>query len=61
MLHHGSYIKLGCLQFVFSIVEHAPTPPPSLLNDADVGIANDVATSQPTPVAAVSAASTEVL
>ncbi|RUS80687.1 hypothetical protein EGW08_011553 [Elysia chlorotica] len=24
LLHHGSYIKLGCLQFVFSIVDHAP-------------------------------------
>ncbi|KAK3085048.1 hypothetical protein FSP39_023477, partial [Pinctada imbricata] len=23
LLHHGSYIKLGCLQFVFSIVDHA--------------------------------------
>ncbi|XP_059143694.1 PHD finger protein 12-like [Physella acuta] len=24
LLHHGSYIKVGCLQFVFSIVDHAP-------------------------------------
>ncbi|XP_064650463.1 PHD finger protein 12-like [Lineus longissimus] len=24
LLHHGSYIKVGCLQFVFSIVEQAP-------------------------------------
>lgn len=23
LLHHGSYIKTGCLQFVFSIVDHA--------------------------------------
>jgi hypothetical protein len=23
LLHHGSYIKVGCLQFVFSIVDHA--------------------------------------
>ncbi|XP_077995595.1 PHD finger protein 12-like [Glandiceps talaboti] len=23
LLHHGSYIKVGCLQFVFSITEHA--------------------------------------
>uniref|UniRef100_A0A3Q2CP95 Uncharacterized protein n=1 Tax=Cyprinodon variegatus TaxID=28743 RepID=A0A3Q2CP95_CYPVA len=23
LLHHGSYIKLGCLQFVFSITEYA--------------------------------------
>ncbi|KAL8571389.1 hypothetical protein ACOMHN_046564 [Nucella lapillus] len=30
-LNHGSYIQLGCLQFVFSIVDHAPPdllPPP---------------------------------
>ncbi|KAK3587148.1 hypothetical protein CHS0354_006790 [Potamilus streckersoni] len=29
LLHHGSYIKVGCIQFVFSIVDHAtncPTP-----------------------------------
>ncbi|XP_048745110.2 PHD finger protein 12-like [Ostrea edulis] len=23
LLHHGSYVKVGCLQFVFSIVDHA--------------------------------------
>lgn len=31
ILHHGSYIQVGCLQFVFSIVDHAPPellPPP---------------------------------
>lgn len=31
LLHHGSYIKLGCLQFVFSIVDQVPqelAPPP---------------------------------
>ncbi|CAL1529906.1 unnamed protein product [Lymnaea stagnalis] len=27
LLHHGSYIKVGCLQFVFSIVDHAPDQP----------------------------------
>ncbi|XP_052238468.1 PHD finger protein 12-like isoform X2 [Dreissena polymorpha] len=27
ILHHGSYIKLGCLQFVFSIVDHAGSQP----------------------------------
>ncbi|WAR02474.1 PHF12-like protein [Mya arenaria] len=27
ILHHGSYIKVGCLQFVFSIVDHATTQP----------------------------------
>ncbi|XP_015682431.1 PHD finger protein 12, partial [Protobothrops mucrosquamatus] len=27
LLHHGSYIKLGCLQFVFSITEFATKPP----------------------------------
>ncbi|XP_061637549.1 PHD finger protein 12 [Phyllopteryx taeniolatus] len=27
MLHHGSYIKLGCLQFVFSIAEFASKQP----------------------------------
>ncbi|XP_008423413.1 PHD finger protein 12 [Poecilia reticulata] len=28
LLHHGSYIKLGCLQFVFSITEFADEEPP---------------------------------
>ena len=27
LLHHGSYIKLGCMQFVFSIVEKATRAP----------------------------------
>ncbi|XP_060902069.1 PHD finger protein 12 isoform X1 [Labrus mixtus] len=27
LLHHGSYIKLGCLQFVFSITEYASKQP----------------------------------
>uniref|UniRef100_A0ABM5ENQ0 PHD finger protein 12 isoform X1 n=1 Tax=Pogona vitticeps TaxID=103695 RepID=A0ABM5ENQ0_9SAUR len=27
LLHHGSYIKLGCLQFVFSVTEFATKPP----------------------------------
>lgn len=27
LLHHGSYIKLGCLQFVFSIAEFAGKQP----------------------------------
>lgn len=27
VLHHGSYIKLGCVQFVFSIVEQATRHP----------------------------------
>ena len=27
LLHHGSYIKLGCLQFVFSIAEFAVKRP----------------------------------
>uniref|UniRef100_A0A4W5P8E0 PHD finger protein 12 n=1 Tax=Hucho hucho TaxID=62062 RepID=A0A4W5P8E0_9TELE len=27
LLHHGSYIKLGCMQFVFSIVEFASKQP----------------------------------
>lgn len=27
LLHHGSYIKLGCLQFVFSIAEFAVKQP----------------------------------
>ncbi|XP_064613233.1 LOW QUALITY PROTEIN: PHD finger protein 12-like [Liolophura sinensis] len=30
LLHHGSYIKVGCLQFVFSIVEQAPLEPKPL-------------------------------
>lgn len=36
LLHHGSYIKLGCLQFVFSITEFATKQPKgdaSLLQD----------------------------
>lgn len=24
LLHHGSHVKLGCLQYVFSIVDYAP-------------------------------------
>ncbi|XP_029105296.1 PHD finger protein 12-like isoform X2 [Scleropages formosus] len=27
LLHHGSCVKVGCLQFVFSVVEFAPKPP----------------------------------
>lgn len=27
LLHHGSYIKLGCLQFVFSVTEFASKQP----------------------------------
>lgn len=27
ILHHGSYIKVGCIQFVFSIVDHATLHP----------------------------------
>ena len=27
VLHHGSYIKLGCVQFVFSLVDHASHDP----------------------------------
>ena len=27
LLHHGSYIKVGCLQFVFSIVDQAAAEP----------------------------------
>uniref|UniRef100_A0A6I8NRP9 PHF12 protein n=2 Tax=Ornithorhynchus anatinus TaxID=9258 RepID=A0A6I8NRP9_ORNAN len=27
LLHHGSYIKVGCLQFVFSITEFATKQP----------------------------------
>lgn len=26
LLNHGSYIKLGCMQFIFSILEQAPPP-----------------------------------
>lgn len=29
LLHHGSYIKLGCAQFVFSITSHATKLPSS--------------------------------
>uniref|UniRef100_A0A8D0GKE4 PHD finger protein 12 n=1 Tax=Sphenodon punctatus TaxID=8508 RepID=A0A8D0GKE4_SPHPU len=39
LLHHGSYIKLGCLQFVFSITEFATKPPkgdPALAQDVDL-------------------------
>ncbi|CAH1802163.1 unnamed protein product [Owenia fusiformis] len=39
LLHHGSYIKLGCIQFVFSIIDNAtvalnPAKTESLLNDS---------------------------
>ncbi|XP_061461509.1 PHD finger protein 12 isoform X2 [Rhineura floridana] len=40
LLHHGSYIKLGCLQFVFSITEFATKQPKgnvsALVQDADL-------------------------
>ncbi|XP_072325681.1 PHD finger protein 12 isoform X3 [Scyliorhinus torazame] len=39
LLHHGSYIKLGCLQFVFSITEFAmkqPKEEETLVHDADL-------------------------
>ncbi|XP_067866082.1 PHD finger protein 12-like [Heterodontus francisci] len=39
LLHHGSYIKLGCLQFVFSITEFAmkqPKEETTLVHDADL-------------------------
>ncbi|XP_069767714.1 PHD finger protein 12 isoform X1 [Narcine bancroftii] len=39
LLHHGSYIKLGCLQFVFSITEFAmkqPKEEEALVHDADL-------------------------
>ncbi|XP_067422013.1 PHD finger protein 12 isoform X2 [Emydura macquarii macquarii] len=38
LLHHGSYIKLGCLQFVFSITEFATKQP-----RGDTALAQDVA------------------
>lgn len=39
LLHHGSYIKLGCLQFVFSITEFATKQPKgdtALVQDMDL-------------------------
>ncbi|NWW93338.1 PHF12 protein, partial [Rhynochetos jubatus] len=40
LLHHGSYIKLGCLQFVFSITEFATKQPKggdaALVQDTDL-------------------------
>lgn len=39
LLHHGSYIKLGCLQFVFSITEFATKQPKgdaALAQDTDL-------------------------
>uniref|UniRef100_A0A8D2Q7N6 PHD finger protein 12 n=1 Tax=Varanus komodoensis TaxID=61221 RepID=A0A8D2Q7N6_VARKO len=38
LLHHGSYIKLGCLQFVFSITEFATKQP---RGDAAAALAQD--------------------
>uniref|UniRef100_A0A672G652 PHD finger protein 12 n=1 Tax=Salarias fasciatus TaxID=181472 RepID=A0A672G652_SALFA len=35
LLHHGSYIKLGCLQFVFSITEFASKQPKEDQDEAD--------------------------
>uniref|UniRef100_A0A4W3J3T4 PHD finger protein 12 n=1 Tax=Callorhinchus milii TaxID=7868 RepID=A0A4W3J3T4_CALMI len=39
LLHHGSYIKLGCLQFVFSVTEFAmkqPKEEENLIRNADL-------------------------
>lgn len=32
LLHHGSHVKLGCLQFIFSITEFANKPPKAEIN-----------------------------
>ncbi|XP_042298403.1 LOW QUALITY PROTEIN: PHD finger protein 12 [Sceloporus undulatus] len=37
LLHHGSYIKLGCLQFVFSITEFATKQPKGSNGEASAG------------------------
>ncbi|XP_056139226.1 PHD finger protein 12 [Lampris incognitus] len=43
LLHHGSYIKLGCLQFVFSITEFAIKQPKE--EDAAIGSCTSTSTS----------------
>ncbi|XP_071448846.1 PHD finger protein 12 [Hetaerina americana] len=35
LLNHGSYIKFGCLQFVFSITDFATVPPAAYVGDQD--------------------------
>lgn len=60
LLHHGSYVKLGCLQFVFSVTEFAskapreedPHPPHTIPQNTSVG-------SPAPPAAAVSSPSSQ--
>lgn len=66
LLHHGSYIKLGCLQFVFSITEFASkqpkeeqtaTPTLSCPNSSSVVSSAPSATTTPPPPSTATASS----
>ncbi|XP_029986088.1 PHD finger protein 12 isoform X2 [Sphaeramia orbicularis] len=66
LLHHGSYIKLGCLQFVFSITEFASkqpkdeppaaAAPASSCTNATGGTASSSSSVTPPPAASTAAA-----
>ncbi|XP_030254426.1 PHD finger protein 12 isoform X2 [Sparus aurata] len=47
LLHHGSYIKLGCLQFVFSITEFASKQPKEEQNATPATSCTGTTTSNP--------------
>ncbi|XP_036978806.1 PHD finger protein 12 isoform X2 [Acanthopagrus latus] len=47
LLHHGSYIKLGCLQFVFSITEFASKQPKEEQNATPAASCTGTTTSNP--------------
>lgn len=66
LLHHGSYVKLGCLQFVFSVTEFASKAPkeeePLHTNPAPPipqNIPTNTSAGSPAPPAAVSSPSSQ--
>uniref|UniRef100_A0A3B3ZRG5 PHD finger protein 12 n=1 Tax=Periophthalmus magnuspinnatus TaxID=409849 RepID=A0A3B3ZRG5_9GOBI len=61
LLHHGSYVKLGCLQFVFSVTEFATKTPKEEQTSAPAAQTVLVAApvSSPAPPAAVSSPSSQ--
>lgn len=58
LLHHGSYIKLGCLQFVFSITEFASKQPKEEQSAMPAASCTSTTTSSSTASTAPSTATT---
>lgn len=56
LLHHGSYVKLGCLQFVFSVTEFASKAPkeeePHLQHTIPQSVPANTSVGSPAPLAA---------